>query len=56
MKKHWLTIRTALFYFIGLMNTIFIKPGNIGSWINYLGYAILVIAVFDTIVIVRKYF
>ena len=56
MKKYWYIIRTVLFYLIGLMNTIFIKPENIGSWENYLGYAILVIAVIDTIVIVRKYF
>jgi len=55
MKKYWYIIRTVLFYFIGLMNTIFIKPENIGSWENYLGYLILILAVVDTIVIIRKY-
>ena len=55
MKKYWYIIRTVLFYFIGLMNTILIKPENIGSWENYLGYLILILAVVDTIVIIRKY-
>jgi len=55
MKKHWHIIRTAIFYLIGLMNTIFINPENIGSWENYLGYLILILAVVDTIVIIRKY-
>lgn len=55
MKKHWRIIRTAIFYLIGLMNTIFIKPENIGSWENYLGYLILLLAVVDTIVIIMKY-
>jgi hypothetical protein len=56
MKKHWHIIRTAIFYLIGLMNTAFIKTENIGSWENYLGYAILILAVIDTIVIIKKYF
>ena len=55
MKKHWRIIRTAIFYLIGLMNTIFINPENIASWENYLGYLILILAVVDTIVIIRKY-
>ena len=56
MKKFWHILRTAAFYMIGLMNTIFIKPENIGSSENYLGYIILIIAVIDTGVIIRRYF
>ena len=48
----WTLIRTLSLWLVGLMNTLFIKQSNIGSWIQYLGYAILVIALIDTLYII----
>lgn len=50
----WQIIRTILFIIIGLFNTVLIRPEDIGSWKNYLGYTFLVIALFDTVSVVRK--
>lgn len=55
MKKlTWHVTRTLLFWIIGLFNTIMIKPEDVGTWKNYLGYVILLIAVADTIYIAVK--
>ena len=54
-KQAWTIIRTATFYLIGLMNTIFTKPENIGTWENYAGYFFLLLAVVDTFFIVKKF-
>lgn len=51
----WQIIRTILFIIIGLFNTVLIRPEDIGSWKNYLGYTFLVIALFDTVSVVRKF-
>jgi hypothetical protein len=45
----WTTIRTLTFLIIGLMNTALIKPEDIGTWKNYVGYAFFLVAVLDTI-------
>jgi len=34
-KLIWTTIRTLTFLIIGLMNTVIIKPEDIGKWKNY---------------------
>ena len=46
-KKIWTIIRTLLFIVIGLMNTVLIRPDDVGSWKNYLGYLFLIIAAID---------
>lgn len=50
----WQVQRTTLFWIIGTMNTIWIRPEEVGSWKNYLGYLILVIAIVDTAVLYRR--
>ncbi len=37
---------------IGLMNTVFIKPVNVGSWKNYAGMFLLLIADFNIVLLV----
>lgn len=54
-EKVWHVIRTLAFYLIGLMNTIFISPGDLGSFMNYAGYIFLLLAVFDTYVLIRNW-
>ena len=47
-----LIIATTLI--VGLMNTVFIRTEDIGSWKNYAGYLFLIIAVIDTFILVKK--
>ena len=54
-NKTWTIIRTATFFLIGLMNTVFIRTENTGSWENYAGYFFLLLAVIDSFFLV-KYF
>ena len=54
-KMTWAISRTALFVVIGLLNTVFIRPEDIGSWKNYAGYGFLLLALIDTVVLVRAY-
>lgn len=37
---------------IGLMNTLFLNPADIGSWKNYVGLAFILIAIFNIIIVV----
>jgi len=55
-KTRWAIIRTLLFLVVGLMNTVFIKTEDVGSWKNYIGYALLVFALIEIIVLVRSLF
>ena len=55
-KKHWTIARTLLFIIVGLMNTVFIKPEDIGTWKNYVGYGFLLLAVVDTFFQIKPYF
>jgi len=55
-KKHWAIARTILFIVIGLMNTVFIRPEDIGTWKNYVGYGFLLVAVVDTFFLIKQYF
>jgi uncharacterized membrane protein len=54
-KNLWTLIRTLTFILIGLMNTVFIRPEDIGSWKNYVGYLFLIGAAIDAFFLVRKY-
>ena len=50
MKYKKSIIRTIIFWALGLMNTIFIKSEDIGTWKNYTGYVLLILALIDTII------
>ncbi|HKI79954.1 MAG TPA: hypothetical protein VKA26_15535 [Ignavibacteriaceae bacterium] len=54
-KTTWTIIRTALFLLIGLMNTVFIRPEDIGSWKNYAGYFFMILAILDTFFLVKRF-
>ena len=54
-KQTWPIFRTALFILIGLMNTVLIRPEDVGSWKNYAGYAFLVMALVDVVLLVRHF-
>jgi FtsH-binding integral membrane protein len=45
----WHVQRTVLFWLIGLFNTALIRPGDVGSWKNWLGWALIIVAVVDTV-------
>ena len=51
----WAIPRTILFWVIGIMNTILIRPEDTGTWKNYLGYGILLLAVIDTIFLILRW-
>jgi hypothetical protein len=53
-KIIWHNTRTATFYIVGFLNTILIRPEHIGTWRHFLGIFLLVLAVVETIVILRK--
>ncbi|WP_340111849.1 hypothetical protein [Maribellus mangrovi] len=60
MKKNRLSnqiIIVATTLVVGLFNTVFIRPEDIGTWKNYVGYAFLVICLVNVIIlflIIRK--
>ena len=39
---------------LGLMNTVFVKPEDEGSWRNYVGYLFLLIAAVNIVVLIIK--
>jgi hypothetical protein len=53
-KDLWHLQRTLLFWVIGLLNTALIRPEDVGSWKNIVGWAMLVLAVADTVLLSRK--
>ena len=52
-KMKWRLIRTVGFYLVGLMNTLLIRDKDIGTFKNYLGYVLIIVAIFDTYRIIR---
>lgn len=54
IKKVWPVIRFSLFIILGLMSTVFIDPELEGSFENYLGYALLLLASIDIVQFVYK--
>jgi len=50
----WHLDRTLLFWIIGGLNTVFIRPEDIGSWKYYVGWAFLLVAALDTVALYRK--
>ena len=55
MKNSWPVIRMLLFLVVGIFNTVLIRPEDVGTWKNYLGYALLLLGVIDAVLLVRKY-
>ena len=54
-KKHiWTMIRAIIFLTVGLMNTVFIKYEDIGTWKNYFGYAFLIVALIDIAFVISR--
>ena len=39
---------------IGLFNTVFIRPEDIGTWKNYVGYGSLLAAALDTSILIKN--
>lgn len=52
--NHWPVIRTLLFLILGMMNTVLIKPEDIGTWKNYVGYGSLLAAALDTSILIKN--
>jgi hypothetical protein len=53
-KISWPPIRTLLFIVLGLINTVFIKPEDLGSFKNYLGYGLLIMGLIDAFFLIRS--
>ncbi len=53
-KDLWHLLRTILFWIIGLGNTVWVRLEDVGSWRNFAGWAFLVLAGLDTILLYRK--
>ncbi len=54
-KFFWTIIRTFIFIVAGLMNTVWIRPADIGSWENYLGYVLLLFAAYDIAMLIYRF-
>ncbi len=50
----WHLQRTLLFWVIGILNTALIRSADVGSWKNLLGWAMLLLASVDTLMLIRK--
>ncbi len=55
-KTTWSYARVALFWVVGLMNTVWVAPEAVDTWTHYIGYAFLVLATIETIVLVYQFF
>jgi len=53
-KLIWTLIRTLTFIVVGLMNTILIRPEDVGTWKNYIVYFLLLLAVYDIVILIVK--
>ncbi|MCE7993302.1 MAG: hypothetical protein HEP71_15050 [Roseivirga sp.] len=54
-KMIWTIIRMLTFIIVGLLNTVLIRPEDIGSWKYYVGYAFLVFVLIDLYLTFRSY-
>lgn len=47
-------LRTLLFWIVGLFNTVLIRPEEVGSWKNIVGWVLLVAALLDSVALAAK--
>lgn len=50
-KVIWTVVRTLSFILIGLVNTLWAKPEDVGSWKTYFGFFFLILAVADILLL-----
>ena len=50
---YWSISTIICLIIVGLMNTVFLKPEDIGTWKNYIGYAFLIGAVLNIVYLFR---
>ena len=55
MKTYWPAVRTLTFIIVGLFNTALIRREDIGTWKNYLGFALLFIGIIDAFFLIKNY-
>lgn len=53
-KALWHLQRTLLFWAIGLLNTLLLRAEDVSSWKNWLGWAMIALAVFDSWLLFQK--
>jgi hypothetical protein len=53
-KDLWHVQRTVLFWVIGLLNTVYARPEQVGGWRTWVGAVLLVIAAADTVALFLK--
>lgn len=53
-RAAWHVQRTLLFWVVGLMNTVGAKPLDWGRWTTWVGVALLVFALCDTVALARR--
>jgi len=53
-KAVWHELRTLMFWLVGLMNTVWARPGAGGTWKWWVGIVLLLLAAADTIALYLK--
>lgn len=54
VKNVWHVQRTVLFWILGLLNTVLVRPEHVGGWRTWIGAALLVLAAADTVALFLK--
>ncbi len=54
-KKYWTVTTIIALVMVGLMNTVLLRPEDVGTWKNYVGYAFLILAVLNIIYLFRQF-
>lgn len=50
----WHLQRTVLFWILGLLNTALLRPEDVGTWKNWVGWVLLLIAAADSVALFKK--
>ena len=50
----WHVQRMVLFWIIGVFNAAMVRPEDVGSWKNWLGWLLVALAVMDTVLLFRR--
>ncbi len=51
-KRNWGLVRILSLVIIGLLNTVFLKPEDMGSWKNYAGFLFMLLAAINVVFLV----